>query len=83
MRPPRHLSDRKVDDGTIEEIPESAASRSHHRSLNLEACARIRDKLEGRNSSPEVLGFIDGGQGPPSAIVAAPYVEHDVAKMDR
>jgi hypothetical protein len=87
MRPPRHLGDRYVDSGEVEEIPMSATSRAHFRELNLEACARIRDGLEGRNKTPEVLAMIDGGMGPPSVVYEPlfdPYAQqYDPQKWDK
>jgi hypothetical protein len=82
MRPPLHLGDRRVDDGKPEETPISPASRAHWRELNLEAAARIRDRLDGRNSLPEVEP-IPGGMGPPSAILDPESINFDRALWDR
>ena len=64
----------------------SAAMREHGRNLNLEACARIRDVMEGRNSLPEEMIVPEHG-GPPSVKFPVPAFDanasHDVASMDR
>jgi hypothetical protein len=82
LRAPRHLADRKVDTGEVEQAPISSESRAHWHSLNLEAAARIRDALEGRNSPPDVE-LVDGGQGPPSALLNPTSVEFDPALWDK
>jgi hypothetical protein len=87
MRHPRHLADRRVGFEEPEEIPWSAASRAHRRAMNLAACDRIRAGLGGSNSLPEILELIDGGSGPPSAVIEVPVfdanAERDAAKWDR
>jgi hypothetical protein len=82
MRPPRHLSDRKVDDGAIAEMPWSAESRAHRRDLNLEACAAIRRTMDEQTGRPDVK-LIVPEHGPPSAVIETEYVERDTALMDR
>jgi predicted TPR repeat methyltransferase len=87
MRRRAHLGARKVATGEPEQIEWSAAAKAHKRSMYLEAAARIRDGLEGRNKTPEVLEMVDGGQGPPSAVIEPLFdtfaEQHDPAKWDR
>jgi hypothetical protein len=79
-----HLWDRRVEplEGPAGE-PLSVRSLEHFRELNTAAAAAIRRGLDLSNELPEVLEMVDGGTGPPSAVIPTPYVEHDVAKMDR
>jgi hypothetical protein len=81
------LGSRRVDDGSVEEIPWSASSKAHFRELNLAAASRIRDGLEGRNKTPEVLEMVGGGLGPPSVVYEPLFDtyagEHNASLWDR
>src|ERR1035437_5379824 len=82
MRPPRHLAARRVNDGSVEQAAWGSEQLASRRSLNLEACAAIRRTMDEQTGQPDVA-LLDGGMGPPSAIIPAPYVEHDATKQDQ
>jgi hypothetical protein len=86
MRPPRHLADRRVDDGEPEQIQWSAGARAHRREMNLAAAQAIRRVMDEQTGRPAVE-LIDGGMGPPSAVIEPSVfdanIEPGVAKWDR
>jgi hypothetical protein len=63
--------------------PPSAEMRRHQQEMNLERAAAIRAVMEGRSAAPDVPLIVPECGGPPSAIIPAPYVEHDATKTDR
>ena len=84
MRPPAWpLGSRRIADSEAADPPPSAEMRRHQHEINLERCAAIRRQMDEQTGQPDVQLIVPESGGPPSAIIPAPYVEHDATKQDQ